>query len=63
MDEEGNRLKPEQRLTTGQGDRKLDFRFRFPVGKPLKSYRFVYQTPVLLLRQSIPFELREIPLP
>jgi hypothetical protein len=63
VDEEGNRLKPEQRLTTAQGDRTLDFRFRFPVGQPLDSYHFVYQTPVLLLRQTIPFELREIPLP
>ena len=63
VDQQGNRLKPEQRLTTGQGDRKLDFRFHFPVEKSLESYRFVYQTPVLLLRQSIPFELREIPLP
>ena len=63
VDQQGNRLKPEQRRTTGQGDRKLDFQFHFPVEKSLESYRFVYQTPVLLLRQSIPFELREIPLP
>ncbi|MFP6750099.1 MAG: hypothetical protein VB855_00340 [Pirellulaceae bacterium] len=63
VDQEGNRQQPEQRLTTAQGDRKLDFRFHFPATKPLQSYRFVYQTPVLLVRQSIPFELREIRLP
>ncbi len=63
VDQEGNRQQPEQRLTTAQGDRKLDFRFHFPATKPLQSYRFVYQTPVLLIRQSIPFELREITLP
>ncbi|MEE2686465.1 MAG: hypothetical protein VYB09_09145 [Planctomycetota bacterium] len=63
VDQEGNRQQPKQRLTTSQGDRKLDFRFHFPATEPLPSYRFVYQTPVLLLRQSIPFELREIELP
>jgi hypothetical protein len=63
VDEDGNRQEPGQRVTTAQGDRKLEFRFHFPAGKPLESYRFVYQTPVLLLRQSIPFELQEIKLP
>ena len=63
VDREGTRIKPQQRLTTGQGDRKLDFRFRFPVQQPLESYHFIYQTPVLLLRQSIPFELQDITLP
>ena len=63
VDAKGNRLEPKQRETIGEGDRKLSFRFQFPISQQLKDYRFVYQTPVLLLEQSVDFELKEIPLP
>ena len=42
---------------------RLTIAYLFALERPLSDYRFVYETPSLIVRQPIAYELKDIDLP
>lgn len=63
VDAQGRRIAPGSRQLIGQRSDAVEFAVRFPVGSAGAGSRFVYETPVLLQRVPVTYELRDIDLP
>lgn len=49
--------------TTSQSENELGIAYRFRTDRPLDTLTFVYETPVAIVVQTFPYELKDIPIP
>lgn len=62
-DPQGQRIDYAQRRLTGQDENGIRLTYLFAPDQPLSQLKFVYRTPTLIIRQTLPFELKQIALP
>jgi hypothetical protein len=62
-DAEGKRLDFGGQRVTSQDPNAVTIAYLFALERPLSDYRFVYETPSLIVRQPIAYELKDIDLP
>jgi hypothetical protein len=63
VDPQGQRIDYAQRRLSGQDENGVRLNYLFAPDQPLSQLKFVYRTPSLILRQTLPFELKDIALP
>jgi hypothetical protein len=63
IDTAGQRLDPRGVRITSQDADAVGLAYTFSVSRPLADYRFVYETPSLLIRLPVSYELTDIDLP
>lgn len=62
-DSAGNRLDQAGVQLAGRNDTEVTLVYLFALDKKPQEYTFVYETPTLILKRKIPFELVKLPLP
>jgi hypothetical protein len=63
LDPEGNRLVCGGQRVTSQESDAVGMVYLFALTRPLADYRFVYETPALIMSRSLSYELKDIDLP
>lgn len=63
VDAEGNQLAYGGQRVTSQEPDAVGLAYLFALTRPLADYRFVYETPALIIRRSVAYELKDIDLP
>lgn len=63
LDPDGNRLVCGGQRVTSQESDSVGMVYLFALTRPLADYRFVYETPALIMRRSLSYELKDIDLP
>ena len=63
LDAAGKRVDYGSHRVISQGTSSVRIAYMFALDQPLTTYRFYYQTPSLIIRQPMMFELRKIDLP
>lgn len=59
----GERISHEGRRLLGRNENSVRTSFKFVLDQPLSDCKFVYRTPSLIVRESVPFALENISLP
>lgn len=59
----GTRINHARFETTRQTENEVGMAYLFESDAPIDELRFVYETPALLLRLDLPYEMKDIPLP
>jgi len=63
VDADGNRVACGGQRVVSQEPDAVGMVYLFAVSRPLSDYSFVYETPSLVMRRSVPYELKDIDLP
>ena len=63
LDSQGERIEDLADETTGQSDTEISFAFAFDLLDGPQGLSFVYETPAVILRMPVSFELKDIDLP
>ncbi len=63
LDADGQRIDNIGLETTRQLPNEVGVAYLFDIPGGLDGYKFVYETPALILRTSVPYELKDLPLP
>lgn len=63
VDAQGQRIEAAGYETTRQTVNEVGFAYKFVIEGGLDGYEFVYKTPAAIVEKSIPYELKDIPLP
>ena len=60
---DGKKIKPASFEASRQGVNEVGLMYLFPLEKKPTRHRFVYETPALMMRLPVKFEIKDIPLP